>query len=341
MALPKPYSGSTINLSNTRAFIPEMWADMVLKKRDPNLVMTGACRSWPATGKGDILHIPEFGDLGVYQRHRETPVVVQTQSPTDYTITCDMEVESSIAIEDMTEYFTKYNVRSIYAERQAYALRRDLDNRVLGMRAGLPMSQHIFHTTDGTINGTPLPFDEAAILAAKEKLMFANVPEDSLKLYVGIYQYTDLLANPRILDKDFYPGYVMQTGQFAEVYGMRAMKTHNIVANSLTGYKNGDKGQLEPTPGVTGSRYLPTQGNILNTLPLGQAGNEANEPFVTALMCHEDWCLNSTPRGRAGVKVTESFENALQMNLIVMKQFYGHKVWRDDHAVLIHSSAKR
>lgn len=341
MPLPAPYSGSTINVSNSRAFIPKQWADMVLMRRDPGLVMKSACYPWPAKGKGDILYIPEFGDLGVYQRQRETSVHVQTQEPTQYEIKCDLEAESSIAIDDMVQYFANYNIRNMYANRQAYALRRDLDNRVLGMRAGLPLSQHIFNTTNGTASGTPLPLSPAAILAAKEKLILANVPEDSIKLYIGVYQHTDLLAHAQIIDRDYYPGYTIQNGQFGEIYGVRAIKSNNIVPNSLAGYRNGDKGQLLPTPGVIGSPYLPTQGKEFNYLPIGQTGNEAAEPFITALMCHEQWCLDATPKGRAGVKITESFENALQMHLIVAKQCYGHKIWRDDHAVLIHSAAKR
>ena len=57
-------------------------------------------------------------------------------------------------------------------------------------------------------------------------------------------------------------------------------------------------------------------------------------------MCHKDWCIDSTPKGRAGLRFTASFENLLQTNLIVGTTHYGHKVWRTDHAVLLHSAGR-
>lgn len=337
--LPAPYRGQTTGVANLGAFIKEYWADMVRKELNPLYVMKSAVRPLPADGPGKNAHIPEIKNLGVYDLVSGQPVNAQHREPTDYLIHCDRRKESSVAIDDLAEFYSSKDIRSIYKDLQIHALQRDYDNAVLGMRAGIPPSQWLFSSSDGTAAGDPEPFDEALILAGREKLWRANVRTEDLMLFVGVTQHVDLLTNPRLLNRDFYSGNVLMTGEVGQVYGMRCIVTNNIVNNTLDGWINEENSTPQPAPGVVGSPYLPTQGNVY-PLPRGKTGNEVAQPFITALMCHRDWCLDATPKGRAGLKFTASFENLLQTNLIVGTAHYGHKVWRTDHAVLLHSAGR-
>lgn len=335
-----PYRGNAATVSDLGAYIKEYWSTMVYKELRPQLIMKNALRPLPAPGPGKAAHIPETKNLGVYDLVPGQAVKAQFRSPTDWQVFADKRKESTVAIDDLGEFYAEYNVRAIYRDLQVYALQRDFDNFVLGHRAGVPTSNWIYCSSDGTAAGDPEPFDEAAILAAKEMLMRKNVPMNDLRLYIGVVQHTDLLSNSRIINTDFYPGYVMQSGQVGEVYGMRAIVTNQIVNNTLDGWSNEDDSTPQPTPGVAGSPYLPSQGAVY-PLPRGKTGNEVAQPFITALMCHKDWCVDSTPKGRASLRFTASFENLIQTNVIVGTHHYGAKCWKaDTHAVLIHSAGR-
>lgn len=335
-----PLIGTSNNAGNLSALVPEMWADAVTMRRDPKLLLGNACKKWPAKGKGDILHIPEFDDLSVFDKIRGTSVRFQTQNPTDYTITCDKYKESSFSIEDIASVFVDKKVTSMFLDRQAFALRKDKDDFVLGMRAGLPYTQSIFCSSTGDQTGDPEPLNPAAILAALELLESAYVDTSQLRLYISISQHTDLRIDPNLIHKDWGSRSVIENGEIGSVYGIRTIVVNNMKPNTLTGWSNGPNDPTpRPTPGVEGSWYLPSQGNVY-PLYRGKTGNEVAQPFVTALLCHEDWCLDSTPAGRASMKVTSDFDVATQEYLTVATQFYGFKVWRHDHAVLIYSAAR-
>lgn len=338
--LPLPYRGQAAGTADLGAFIKEYWSTMVLKELRPQLIMKSAVRSLPAPGPGKAAHIPEIKNLGVYDLVSGQAVRAQHRSPTDWEVYADQRKESSVAIDDLAEFYSDYNVRSIYRDLQVYALQRNYDNWILGHRAGVPTSNWIYCSSDGTAAGDPEPFDEASILAGREMLWRKNVPDNDIRLYIGVVQHTDLLSNSRIIDRDFYPNYVMESGELGRVYGMRCIVSNQIVNNTLDGWYNEDGSEPLPTPGVEGSPYLPSQGKVY-PLPRGKTGNEVAQPFITALMCHKDWCIDSTPAGRASLKFTSSFENMLQTNLIVGTHHYGAKCWRaDTHAVLIHSAGR-
>jgi hypothetical protein len=336
---PAPLRGNITTVDQLGAFVSEYWSTMVRKELRPKLIMKSAVRPLPVPKVGKAAHIPEIKNLGVFDFVSGQHVNAQYRSPTDYTAFCDRRKESSVALDDLAEFYDDKNVRAIYRDLQLYALQRDYDNAVLGMRAGIPQSQWIFSSSTGTAAGDPEPFDEASILAAREKLWRANVDSSDIRLYIGVVQHTDLLSNPRILNRDTYPSYVMASGEVGQIYGMRCIVSNNIVNNTLDGWVNDENSTPLPAPGVAGSPYLPSQGNVY-PLPRGKTGDEVAKPFITALMCHKDWCFDTSPAGAASLKFTTSFENSLQSHLIVGMHHYGHKVWRSDHAVLIHSAGR-
>lgn len=317
--LPAPYIGSAIGLGNAQVFIPEVWVDDILRFRDRKLLARSLCRTVNVLGKkNDTLHLPKIGRLGVFPRLPETPVNLQALTEGEYTMIIDKDVESSFAIEDITEMQSKYNLRSEYTREAAYALARDVDNQVLAMRAALKAA--------GQELDTGATITEADILTAKEALDAADVPMEGRCLIIAPQQESDIMSLNRFISKDYIDGgSVMQSGRIiGTLFGADVRVSTQITRNSLTGYVNGTQGLQQPTPGVAGSPYLPTQDSFTG---LSVAGNR-----YSALYVHKDWCnlaMCVEPR------VTASWENLYQMNVIVSRQIYAVKLYRPDHGFVL------
>lgn len=330
MALQAPYRGDTVQLNQVGNFIPELWANDVLKKREPKLQATMAVTRQQFAGgkKGDIIHYPIIYEMAVNDKLPATMVNLQTQTPGDFTVTIDKYKESSFMIEDVVGVQSKYNVMSLYTERASRAMANDIDNAILGMRAAVPTSQWIYVSSDGAESGTPQAIDEASILAAMQLLDEQDVPEEGRMILVSPGQYADLLAIDKFIDRDFIDGYPVSSGALGSLYGMQVYKVNKLKTNSLTGYRNGKDAPLQPTPGVIGSPYLPSQDSF-NTLPYN------GKSWVSAMVVHPSWCFLMDAQT---IKVETSREVLYQADALVMTQIYGTKMsFYPEGAILIHS----
>jgi hypothetical protein len=217
----------------------------------------------------------------------------------------------------------------------AYALARDIDNHVLGLRAAINAipSQVVWSTTTGLQAGTPVPLSEAPILAAKQILDERDVPEADRVLIVSPAQYNQLLLNQEFISMDFVQNAPVVTGMVGTLYGMPVIKTTQIGVNSLTGYANGDGAPLQPTPGVAGSPYLPTQDQFGAGLPLTIGAPAV--PCQTAIMCSKEWAALAMQL----MPTTEASRQSLYlMDVVTVHQLYDAKLYRPDHAVVIHTA---
>lgn len=289
--------------------------------------------------------IPEIGRLAVNDKVANSPVTLQARTETEYTITVDKYKESSFMIEDIATAQTSFPLRKEYVDETGEALARDLDNSIFAERAQIQgylgidnatvEANVIYSSSDGTSGGTPLALNRASILAAKEILDEANVPDEERVIVVSPSQYNDLLTIEQFISYDYTDGRPTVSGLVGQLYGTPVIKTNAIVTNSVDGYFNGDRDSAvaQPTPGVTDSPYFPTQtlvhfGNTVTpvTLPLG---------FKTAMMVHRDWCRLVWVRAP---RVESDRQVLFQADAVVATQIYGVKGYRPDHAVLIHTN---
>lgn len=342
MALPGgAYDGSSVKITNAQVFIPEIWESEIRRFRDANFVMANTVKKAPMVGrKGDTMHIPYISRMSVYDKLPETPVTLQARTEAEYTLIIDKYKESSFMIEDVVNIQAAYNLRSEYTRESGYALAQDIDNFLLGLRADIAShnggSQVIFNTSDGTATGTPLALNRASILASKQTLDEANVPLGGRKIAVSPGQYNDLLTIDEFISRDYIDGKPTANGVVGMLYGMEVTMSTNITANSLTGFSNGTGALAQPTPGVVGSPYLPTQiknssGALGTFLPVSANGL----PVATAIMYHTDWALLAM---QLNPKTESSREVLFQADAVVSTQIYGSATYRQDHVVLIHSS---
>jgi N4-gp56 family major capsid protein len=336
------HQGSNFGKANLDTFIPEIWSQEVKRQLDNNLIMREQMRINPVqfARKGDTVHIPEVYRLAVNDKVYNTPVTLQNQTSGEFTMTVDKYKEVSFMIEDVAELFIPGNsrIRSEYTREAGYALARDIDNFLLGLRATIQNegTQHIYSTNNGAAGGTFEAIDEAAILAALQLLDEANVPREGRCLVVSPGQHTDLLTIDRFSSADYVNNKPVTNGVIGSIYGVPVKTSTQIGINSLTGYTNGKSGVAQPTPGVTGSPYIPTQSSFTSLPYNGDGTHTAAGGIVTAMLCHPDWAYATVVQEP---KVESSREVLYQADAIVTTQLYGAKVFRPDHAVLIHSLA--
>lgn len=332
------YSGSTTTITNAAVFIQELWLDELKRERDSKFVMAGSTKIIPARGKkGDTFRIPNITRLAVNDKLAETPVTLQSRTETDFSIVVDRYKEVSFLIEDIVGVQSKYNLRSEYTREAGYALARDIDNVLLAERAAIQneSAQVIYNTDTGAVGGNALSLNKAAILAAKEILMLADVPMEQCVMVVSPEQHQDLLMIDEFVSSDYVSGKPTVNGMIGSLYGMQVRYSSNITRNSTTGYTNGAGAAAQPTPGVTDSPYYPTQ-STATTLPTDGASNSGTVGnYITAMIYHPEafaLAMQMEP------KVEHSRETLYLGDAVVMSQLYGVKTYREDHAVLIHTA---
>lgn len=334
------YSGSLVQRQTVQGFIPNVWAGDIRYYRNKKFIGDLLVVRKDFIGKkGDTYTEPLVGRAAVFPKLGGQPVQLQARSPGGYEMKIDQYKESSYAIEDIASIQSQYELRKPYTREAGYALARDADNSILALRAAIPTTQQIFRTIGvgaGTAAGTPAPIDADSILAAKTFLEEADVPMDEIVIAVAPGQFNDMLNIDKFINADFVDGSPVVNGVIGSVYGMKVVSTTNITMNSLTGYRNGEGALGQPTPGVQGSPYLPTQDVIIGTgLPRGQTGNEITAPFVSCLVCNREWARFAMQKN---ITTEYSRENLLQADALVTTHVYGSKTYRIDHAILIHTA---
>lgn len=321
--------GGSFNLSNTGVFRPEIWLTDLIRYRRTNLVMAQNCRKSSFTGKlGDKIHMPRIGRLGVRPKQSGAPVYFQSRSETEWTMVVDRYMESSFAVEDIAAIQANQDLRSIYSEEAGRALAEDLDNWILGQRAAILGAYPADHITSSA------PIAYADILAAWQIMNSRKLPKENRMLFISATQEAAMLNIPQFIQNGVYnSGDIanIATGQIGRILGMPVIMTTTITQNTVTGYKNGDDGVAQPTPGMTNSPYFPTQSAELDDgsiiAPVGLPAL-----YTTAIITYPDWCQLAIQKMP---KIDYDWSVTYQEHQVVQTQVYGAKVFRPDAAVLI------
>lgn len=334
------YSGSTVQRGDIDRFIPNVWASDIRHYRSTKFMMQRVVQVRSFVGKkGDTLYEPLVGRSAIYPKLPGQPVQLQSRRPGQWELKIDQYNESSYALEDIVEIQSQYNLRKPYTKEAGYAMARDLDNALLALRATIPVERQIFRSINagaGTAAGDPAPINSDVILAGKTLLEEEDVDVEDMALVVAVAQRNDMLDIDKFTSADYVNGKPVMTGFIGTVYGIPVMATNNMRINSLDGYHNGEGAPGQPTPGVLGSPYMPTQEPIVGTgLPRGKTGNEVAQPFVSCLLCSKEWAMLAVQKN---ISTEYSRENLLQADALVCTHAYGARTYRSNEAVLIHTS---
>jgi hypothetical protein len=333
--------GPQLNITRGQQFIPETWLNEILHFRKQRLLTADLFKAWESdVMKGDVYHIPRVSELGVHDKASDTAVSLELINDTDYTITVDTDRYTAVATDILLDRMASYDVRKPYMEAMGYALAKDVSAAALGMRAALNANPalSVFASSNGAITGNGTPITFASILTARRILLENDVMDDAegplsdVKLVVSPAQETALMNIQQFISRDFINDPPLIKGFIGTIMGIPVIRTNMIGANSATGYRNGAQASPSPSPGFTGSIYLPKQ-DPATALPATFTGN--SRPVHTAMLVHRDWagCVMSMKP-----TFTDSFENREQVNLTVGRQALGMKLYRPNHGVLIHTT---
>lgn len=337
------YLGNVVDKQSITNFIPQVWIDDILYYRDAQFMMERLCKLYNVVGqKGDTYKLPLVGRAAVYDRVPGQPVRLQVQNPGGYQATITKDRESSFGIDKIVQIQSQYDTMQPYTKEAGYAMTRDLDNFLLGLRATVPTESRLYRSTGanpGTEAGDPAPLDKAVLESSLQLMLERDVPYEELTWCFSPNQLIDLWSINEFVSKDydFSTGNVpAPTGMAGTLYNIPVMWSTQIKNNTLTGYKNGEGATGEPTPGVAGSYYLPDQEDpgTVTTLARGKTGAELTQPFQTGMLVHPDWAIMLRQQN---ITAEASRETLLQMDALVTTQVFGGKSFRRDHAVLIFS----
>lgn len=334
--------------SDVSAWIKKQWSTMVMRELEQDLLMRQfvSTVSFPEGKVGDRIIVPTLGRLGVNRKVAGQPVVLQKTATGDWSITVDQYAEVSTIIEDFVEKMLDPSgmLSSGLAKEASYAIKRDFDAFLLGLRAviqDLGGPQVIYSSSDGGINAGSVsqPFTINAFLKAKLALDEADIPASDRVLIVSPTQHTQLLALDKVQSMFYRTSAPLESGVVGTLMGVPIYMTSMIGANSLTGFLNGTT--AIPTPGVagTGQLYYPTQDNA-TTLPVtwNTTANTTTETRAvhTAIMMHKDaFAMAFLQEPRTEV----SRETLYLAEAVVTSTIYGARAKRDEAAVLIHTNA--
>jgi N4-gp56 family major capsid protein len=327
--IPAPQGTQFSNLTSG-VFIPEIWAKDLIKRRDESLVMKDAVSMINFGGnKGDTIYIPYVSNLAVNSKAAGSPVTYQAFTDNRWSMTVNRYREVSFAIDNFLEIFADRDLRAIYTERAGFALARDLEYAILAERATV----NGYNSGSNVVSNSASGLTYADILAANEILDVANVPRQGRKLFIDPSQYYSLLAQDEFINADYNSGNAVSTGQVGTICGVPVKMTTSIVANSLTGYTNGEGSAGQPTAGIQASPYYPTQSPVLRD-GTSVTPSSLTAGYHTALLCNPEWCklaMKKLP------KVDAEWNVDYQEWHIIQTQIYDVEGFRPDHAVIINS----
>lgn len=334
--------------SDVTSWVQKQWSTMVKRELDQDLLMRRFVMmvSFPKGKVGDRIIIPTLGRLGVNRKVAAQPVQLQKTTTGDWSITVDQYKETSFMIEDFLEMMLDPSglLSSNLAKESSYAIKRDLDAFLLGLRAAIQDiggSQVIYSSSDGAIGAGSVsqPFTLNVFLRAKLALDNLDVPAKDRVLIVSPTQYTQLLALDKVQSMFYRTSAPLESGVVGTLMGIPVYMTSMIGANATTGFLNGTVSV--PTPGVAGAGqlYYPTQDNA-TTLPTtwNAAVNAAGAPreVHSAIFMHKDafsMAMLQEP------KTETSRETLYLADAVVTSTVYGARMFRDENAVIIHTNA--
>ena len=322
--------GSQFTTDTSGVFVPEIWAKDLIRHRDESLVLKDAVAPINFSGgKGDTIYIPFVSNLAVNSKAQGAPVTYQAFTDNRWTMTVNRYKEVSFAIDKFLEVFADRDLRSIYTERAGFALARDIEYAILAERATI----NGYNSSSNVVSNSSSGLTYADILAAMEILDIANVPREGRKLIIDPSQHYSLLAQDEFISADYNTGNAVSTGEVGRICGIPVKMTTSIVANSTTGYENGEGASGQPTPGMSSSPYYPTQSPALRD-GTSVTASALTAGYHTAMLVHPDWCKLAMKKMPA---VDADWSVDYQEWHVVQTQIYDVEVYRPDHCVLINT----
>jgi len=221
--------GAAVTVTTADAFIPELWADEILKAREKKLVMVDKIMHVRPLGLkyGDTVHIPRFSNLTALDKTAESAITYATNTESKVTININKHKYIAAMIEDIADIQSKYDLFSNHRDKIAYGLADVVDSDILALTSAIAQSV-------GTHAATSIL--KAHLLTANRMLDAALVPAEGRYLVVDAYGREDLLNIDDFVryDAGGKAPTALKTGEIGEIYGVKVLFSQNIAAPTAT-----------------------------------------------------------------------------------------------------------
>jgi len=148
-------------------FLPEVWAPEVQMAYEDNLVTANLVKSFDALSRGNkTINVPKVANRAAQNKAFNTQVVLTGDTATDFTITINTHKHSADLIEDFAQAQTNYELRSIYTQKQGFAVADALDVALLSL----------YTDADNNVGNNTAGITQAKWTQAIRILDTANVP---------------------------------------------------------------------------------------------------------------------------------------------------------------------
>jgi hypothetical protein len=345
--LQAQYRGAAYTRSDVALWIKKQWATMVRRELEQDLLLRRFIMnvSFPQGKVGDTVSIPTLGRLGVNTKQAGVPVTLQKGNTGSWIVTIDQYKETSFMSEDIVSIMLDPSglLSQNLAKEAAYAIKRDLDAYILGLRAAVQniAAQNVYSSSTGDIGATAVssPLTITTLLRAKRIMDELDVPNNDRVLIVSPAQYNQLLAEDKTQSMFYRTSAPLENGIVGTLFGIPVYMTSMVSANSITGFLNGST--AIPTPGVTGAGqiYYPSQDTAV-TLPT--TWNTAANITTDTRAVHTAVLMQREAFGLAMLqepKTEYSRETLYLSDAVVTSTLYGARAYRPTNAINIHTNA--
>lgn len=261
--------GGVIAQSEAVAYTPEIWLPAVIRYRAREMAMSRYVQMLSFGGKkGDTIRKPYIGRLKARNKLPGSPVQFETRKEGEWKMVVDRHKYAGIAIDGKVEMFSEIDIAREYTPEIAQALMEDIEYALLAERATFIS----YNPTDNLIQSN-VPLTYANMLTATERMWLRNIKSSDLVWQIGPRHLATLFTvNEFIQSGTFNSGDIadIRSGSIVgNILGVPIVLNQNIRTNSTTGLSLGGNNyqdidanagsETSPTPGMTGSLYLPTQ----------------------------------------------------------------------------------
>jgi len=219
------------------SFIPQLWHPEIKRFLDTKFMMTQLLDRVPDQYKGgkEII-IPTVGRLRVQQLVPQNALQIDQPESEDFRMTVNYRPWVAIGITDILRIQSDYDAMSEYSREAAYALIRDIDRWLLGLRPALKKAGMVVRSQT-LVEGSPVdaPLNRAALLAAKLMMETRDVDMSDVRWVFSPAQHTTLLTIPEFTSSEYVSTQPTDTGMVGRLYGIPVYITNSIIKNSING----------------------------------------------------------------------------------------------------------
>lgn len=219
----------TRSIAQTAQYVQELWTREVQQPFDAKLQIAKLVRDLSGLAKdgGDLVREPFAASVNARAKAASTNVTYDSPEGTPIQYNIDKHYYVAVLIEDIAKVQSNYNLQTIFKERMAEGLARQIDTDGMALYA----------SAGSTVTGGAA-VDDADILAVVNDFDEANTPMAMRRGIIGHGTKSDLLAINKYTeyDKTGKTGKAVDgsSGLIGEVYGMDLHHSGNV-PTSTTG----------------------------------------------------------------------------------------------------------